>query len=170
MPFSRVDLLPDGSLWFLVGVVPLLAVVVQPSWLIRGLNAILPKLGRARLDLQIRWQDSVRWVAQYIAGSIGSGLVLYCLARAIHPLPAEALPGVIGVTALTPVLRLIAFFVPGGWGLQELSLSMSLSPYLPLPIALGIPLIFRLWFVACELAWVVTCYLICDVLAPLIRK
>jgi hypothetical protein len=159
MPFSQVDLLAGGSPWFFLGTVPLLVVAFQPSLLIRLLNAILPRMGRAPLDLQIRRRDSVRWMMQYAIASIASGLVLYCLAWAVHPLPASALPGVVGVVALTPLLRLIAFFIPAGWGIQEVSLSLSLSPYLPLPIALGIPLLFRLCFAVGELAWLLACSL-----------
>jgi hypothetical protein len=160
MPFSQVDLLAGGSPWFFLGTAPLLVVALQPSLLIRLLNALLSRLGHAPLDLQIRRRDSVRWVVQYATGSIASGLVLYCLAWAVHPLPASALPGVVGVVALTPLLRLIAFFIPGGWGIQEVGLSLSLSPYLPLPIALGVPLLFRLCFAVGELAWILACSLL----------
>jgi hypothetical protein len=82
------------------------------------------------------------------------GLVLYCLAWAIHPLPTSALPGVVGIVVLTTVVRLIAFVIPGGWGLQEVSLSLGLSPYMPLPVALGVSLLFRLWLVGHELVWI----------------
>jgi hypothetical protein len=88
----------------------------------------------------------VNWVA--------GGLTLYSLAWAIHPLPVAAIPDVVGIVALTGVLRLVAFFIPGAWGLQELSLSLGLSPYLPLPLALGIPLLFRLWMIVGELVWI----------------
>lgn len=154
MPLSEIDLLPAGSPWFLLGATPLLAVALQPSLLVRILNIVLPRLGRPALELQIRRRDSIRWVAQYAAGSICAGLALYFLAWAIYPLPLAALPGIVGIVALTPALRLVAFFVPGGWGLQELGLSLSLNPYLPLPIALGVPLLFRLWLIAGELAWI----------------
>jgi hypothetical protein len=154
MPFSQVPLLAGGSPWFLLGIVPLLAIAFQPSLLVRLLNFALSKLGWPSLDPQIRWSDSVLWLAQYAANWVAGGLTFYTLTWAIHPLPASALPGVIAVVALTGVLRLLTFFLPGGWGIQEVSLSLGLLPFLPLPIALAVPLVFRLWLIAGELAWV----------------
>ncbi len=154
MLFSQRDWLEGRLPWLLLGMIPLLAAVVQPSLLIRLLNAVLRKLGRPLLDLQLRRRDSVLWVAQYAANWVAGGLTLYYLTWAIHPLPASAVPDVVGIVALTGVLRLVAFFIPGGWGIQEVSLSLGLNPYLPLPIALGVPLLFRLWLIAGEILWI----------------
>jgi hypothetical protein len=154
MAFSQRDWLEGRLPWLLAGMVPLLLAVAQPSLLVRLLNAILQKLGRPRLDLQVRRRDSVQWIGQYAANWVAGGLTLYCLAWAIHPLPAAAVPDVVGIVALMGVLRLIAFFIPGAWGIQEVTLSLGLTPYLPLPIALGVPLLFRLWLILSELVWV----------------
>jgi len=147
-------LLGGGSPWLWLGLAPLLVVMVQPSLLIRAVNAVLVRLGRARLEVRVRRQDSLLWVALYAANWVAGGLSLYFLTLAIHPLPAAALFDVVGIVALSGVLSLIAFFVPGGWGIREVSLTLALRPYLPLPLALAVPLLFRLWLIVGEIFWV----------------
>jgi hypothetical protein len=151
---GQTNWLGGTSPWLLLGMVPLLVVAIQPSLLGRLLNIVLLKLERPLLTLDIRRADSAAWTAQYAANWIAGGLTLYFLAFAIHPLPGRALPSIVGIVALVGVLRLIAFFIPGGWGIQEISLTLALNVYLPLPIALGIPLIFRLWLILGEMFWV----------------
>jgi hypothetical protein len=154
MLFSQQDWLQGKLPWLLLAMVPVVIAIFQPSLVIRLLNAALTRFGRSPLDVRIGWRESTRWVGQYCANWIAGGLTLYYLAWAIQPLPLSAMPDVVGVVALTGVLRLITFFIPGGWGIQEVSLSLGLNPYLPLPIALGIPLLFRLWLILSELFWV----------------
>ena len=141
-----------GLLW--LALVPLLVVMIQPSLLVRAVNAVLARLGRSRLEMQVRRQDSLLWVGLYAANWVAGGLSLYFLTLAIHPLPAAALFDVVGTVALSGALSLIAFFVPGGWGIREVSLTLALRPYLPLPLALAVPLLFRLWLVLGEIFWV----------------
>jgi len=153
LPGQR-GLLGGGSPWLWLGLAPLLILMIQPSLLIRAINAVLVRLGRARLEVQVRRQDSLLWVGLYAANWVAGGLSLYFLTLAIHPLPAAALFDVVGILALSGVVSLIAFFVPGGWGIREVSLTLALRPYLPLPLALAVPLLFRLWLVLGEIFWV----------------
>ncbi len=152
--FGQRELLGGASPWLWLGLVPLLVVMIQPSILVRAVNAVLVKLGRARLEVQVRRRDSLLWVGLYAANWVAGGLSLYFLTLAIHPLPAAALFDVVGILALSGVLSLIAFFVPGGWGIREVSLALALRPYLPLPLAVAVPLLFRLWLILGEIFWV----------------
>ena len=152
--FGQQSLFDGASPWLWLGLAPLLVVMLQPSLLVRAVNAVLARLGRARLDIQIRRRDSLLWVGLYAANWVAGGLSLYFLTLAIHPLPAAALFDLVGILALSGVLSLIAFFVPGGWGIREVSLTLALRPYLPLPLALAVPLLFRLWLVLGEIFWV----------------
>jgi hypothetical protein len=170
MPFSQLDFLAGGSPWLLLGLLPLLVVVFRPGLLLWLINAILQRLERPPLHLPIRWSHSIPWMLLYAGSWLAGGLLLFFLTWTVHPLTVSALPGVIGIVALTGALRLIAFFIPGAWGIQEVSLSLSLGPYLPLPIALGVSLLFRLWVIVSELFWVAACYLICDIHPSLTRK
>ena len=152
--FGQRELLGGASPWLWLGLVPLLVVMIHPSILVRAVNAVLVKLGRARLEVQVRRRDSLLWVGLYAANWVAGGLSLYFLTLAIHPLPAAALFDVVGILALSGVLSLIAFFVPGGWGIREVSLTLALRPYLPLPLAVAVPLLFRLWLILGEIFWV----------------
>lgn len=83
---------------------------------------------------------------------LGGGLLLYLVANAIYRV--EPLTAMIGVWAASGVASfLFAFF--GGLGGRELSMSILLAFYVPLPVAIAISLLFRVIIMVAEAFWVV---------------
>jgi len=84
---------------------------------------------------------------------IGGGITLYLFANAVHPIPLTYVSSIIGIWALTGLISRATLFVPGSLGLREATLSLLLSPYIPLPRAVIISVLFRLWMIVCETIW-----------------
>lgn len=102
----------------------------------------------------VRYRHLLGWVLIYMLVWIVGGGLLFVLADAIYPLPLSALPGVIGVWALAGVAAYLLFsFVPFGLGVNELTLTVLLGPFVPAGEAFVVALLMRALVTICELAF-----------------
>ncbi len=81
-----------------------------------------------------------------------AGLVLYLMTLNTFDIPISYIPIFIGVFASSWLLGYIALFAPAGLGIQEGSIAVLLSFYIPLPLASIIAISFRIFSVITELA------------------
>ncbi|MCL4458354.1 MAG: lysylphosphatidylglycerol synthase domain-containing protein [Chloroflexi bacterium] len=127
-------------------VLPLLSVLILASpkivsamgrffWRMdRGQSASLPEMKIA---------DILGCLLIYIVTWVLGGVVLYCLTKAIYPLEVQQLPQIISVWVVAGTISSVVLFAPSGLGVREISLSLLLSRYLPLSIAIVVALLFR---------------------------
>jgi hypothetical protein len=137
----------------------------NPLWLIIplaiGILALNPPAIRAilrRLAPQhaagVRYRHLLGWVLIYILVWIVGGGLLFVLTDAVYPLPLSALPGIIGVWALAGVAAYLLFsFVPFGLGVNELTLTVLLGPFVPAREAFVVALLMRALVTICELVF-----------------
>lgn len=83
---------------------------------------------------------------------VGGGLLLYLLANAIYRV--EPLTAMIGVWAASGVASFLFAFL-GGLGGREVTMSVLLAFYVPLPVAIAISLLSRVIIMVAEAFWVV---------------
>ena len=67
--------------------------------------------------------------------------------------PVRHLPTVIGIWVSGGVVSHVAIFLPGGLGIKELTMAALLSAVVPMPIAILVSVVARLWFSLNELIW-----------------
>jgi hypothetical protein len=79
----------------------------------------------------------------------------------IFPVPLAYLPAVASFLVISGVISHLAFFIPAGLGIREVSLSLLLSAYVPFGIAVVIALVFRLWMTLSEVFWTLVTLLVC---------
>jgi hypothetical protein len=114
---------------------------------------LLQRLGRVQREtkvIQIYWYDKVLWFVIYLLGWLAGGSILYFLAKSVSPVSLAFLPACWGFVALSGVVGTLAFFLPGGVGAREISLSLLLSSYIPLSVAIALALLFRVWILVGE--------------------
>jgi hypothetical protein len=75
------------------------------------------------------------------------------LAQALHPLPLAALPAIIGVWATSALLPQLLTFMPFGLGVQEVTLSALLSPFVGSTEAIVVALLMRIVLTLNEVLW-----------------
>jgi hypothetical protein len=133
----------------LLAAIPLLLLTFSPSIFQR----ILRRFGRGRFEaevIQLEWRDKALWFFVYLLGWLTGGSILYLLAKSVSTIPLALLPACWGFVALSGVISVISFFLPGGAGVREISLSLLLSSYIPLSVAIALSLLFRVWILLGE--------------------
>lgn len=138
---------------------------LNPLWLIGGLllgGAILnPPMIRMLIKrfapqahaLNLRYRHLLGWTLFYTLVWCGGGLILFVLADAIHPLAFGTLPAMIGIWAASALLPQLLAFLPFGLGVQELTLSALLSPFVGGTEAIVIALLMRVVLTISEVLW-----------------
>jgi hypothetical protein len=145
--------------YLLLLLAPLGFVVLHPSGFSAALKYIVKK--RAENIGLIRRRDSLAWVALYAFAWLLGGLAFYLQANMIYPVPLAHLPAVASFLVISGVISQLAFFIPAGLGIREVSLSLLLSSFVPFGIAVVIALIFRLWLTLSEVFWTLVTLLLC---------
>lgn len=147
--------------YLLLLLVPLGFVVLYP----RGLHAALKHILRERAENigLIRFRDALSWIAIYALAWLLGGLAFYLQVNMIFPVSSTHLPAVASFLVMSGVISHLAFFIPAGLGIREVSLSLLLSSYVPFGIAVVIALVFRLWMTLSEVFWIFATLLACRV-------
>lgn len=95
----------------------------------------------SRANIPAKW--ILPFVMSFFLKFVFIGMALFFLIRLSLPFDFSALPGVIGIFALSWLLGYITVFAPAGLGVQEISIATMLSFYMPFPIASMIAISFR---------------------------
>lgn len=135
--------------YLLLAAIPLFLLTLFPSVFQR----LLRWLGRGQRVteiVQVSWRDKMLWFIVYLLGWLAGGLILYFLAGAVSVVSLSLLPACWGFVALSGIVSAMAFFLPGGAGARDVSLSLLLSSYVPLPVAIALALLFRVWILVGE--------------------
>ena len=133
----------------LVAMVPLGLLLIHP----RTIRGLWRRVGRTEMSEPLRWRDTLTWLAIYAGVWMGGGLVLYLAINAFYDLPLTYLPQVIGVWALSELTSYLSLVSPSGLGIREVALSVLLSYYVPVPIAVVVALAVRIGLIAYAAFW-----------------
>lgn len=144
-------------IWFSLMAVPAGLVLLYPPWLERLINWLLRRLRREPIPMRLRYGQMLQLLVFYIAAWCVYGASQYCLIAAIHPLQANEIWPIMGMSSLAWVLGFLAFVTPAGLGVREGVQTLLLTSILPSTIATITPLIARLlWSLGEGLGVVVT--------------
>jgi len=133
----------------LVAMVPLGLLLIHP----RTIRGLWRRVGRTEMSEPLRWRDTLTWLAIYAGVWMGGGLVLYLAINAFYDLPLTYLPQVIGVWALSELTSYLSLVSPSGLGIREVALSVLLSYYVPVPIAVVVALAVRIGLIVYAAFW-----------------
>jgi hypothetical protein len=137
-----------NPLWLLMSLLAGIVLLNPPA-----IRAILRRLAPQHAA-GVRYRHLLGWVLIYMLVWIVGGGLLFVLADAVYPLPLSALPGIIGVWALAGVASFVLFsFVPFGLGVNELTLTVLLGPFVPAGEAFFVALLMRALVTICELVF-----------------
>lgn len=154
LPDSLVGLPARYTPWLAGLAVASLLLVARPTVLPRVMTAIGRRLGRQQQwDVTVDPGHMLLWAGGYALIWVLGGITLYCLTRALHPLPIARLPHVIGIWALAGTISQLAVFMPAGLGIREASLVAMLSTLAPLPVVVVVAIVARLWYSILELVF-----------------
>lgn len=150
VPFwSGIDdiLSPTRQLWLFFIMVPVSMMLVHP----RILQRVWQFTSRSAPAQALRWRDTVYWLILYILTWLVGGLVLFSVINFFQPAPLSELMMIIGIWSLSGTISLAGFFTISFVGLREVTLTVLLTPIIPMPVTLIIAITIRLMWLTGEL-------------------
>jgi len=140
-----------NKLYFFFPLIPIGLIVLYPPIMTKVLNFVLTRLKQKPMELSIEYGDILSILLLWCGLWILSGFTYYFLIIGIYSIPLSLLPVVIGIFSVAGVSQ---FLTPSGIGVLEGVLTVLLSLYLPVHIAIFIALLARVWKTATELVCV----------------
>lgn len=107
------------------------------------------------ISIHLAAKDILAWLTLYVLVWVIGGISFHCFIAAFHSsLSASSLPFTLGVSIAYSLSGFIAFFVPAGMGVKELTGAYLLSRVMPAPLSVIVVLLFRLNLLLAEGFWV----------------
>ena len=129
------------------------ALLLQPAILNRLARLLLPRLKMDYVPIHLRFREILGlWAACLLLWiSFGTGFLFFV--RSLAPLDLSRGVSLVSNYAASWLIGVITLFAPGGIGVREGVLGLLLSKLLPLPTALLVAVLSRLWLISLELFW-----------------
>ncbi|MBI5804908.1 flippase-like domain-containing protein [candidate division TA06 bacterium] len=89
-------------------------------------------------------------VLLYFISALIQGAAFFCLIRAIYPIGLKFLPGAIGLYNGAWAVGFLSLITPGGLGVREGAMAFLLEYFIPVPLAIIISILARLWITLFE--------------------
>ncbi|NMB74672.1 MAG: DUF4175 domain-containing protein [Myxococcales bacterium] len=137
--------LPVGWRLALVLALGVALVCLHPALFEWPLNVVLRRLGLERLTLRLAWHHHLLIVAAAAALNLAKAFLFVLCAHGLLDLPAGVAAHVAASFLLSALAGFLAFFAPGGIGVQEGAMLLLLAPALPPEQAAVITLAARAW-------------------------
>ena len=140
-----------NNLYFFFLLIPIGLLFLHPAIMTKPLNFVLRKLKQKPIELKIKYRDILLILLLWCGLWVLSGITYYLLIISVHPFPLSNLPVIIGIFAIAGVSQ---FLTPSGIGVLEAILTVLLGLYFPVPVAILIALLARVWKTVTELVCV----------------
>ena len=130
---------------------PLFFVFLHPRPFLKIVNPVLAKFGRGPIHLSLSFNQMLILAGYYSLHWVVTGGAFYLFIRAFYPLELYYIPILCGIYAISFTAGYLAFFMPAGLGVREGVLTILLSLFIPMPVAIGISILSRLWLISVEI-------------------
>ena len=140
-----------NNLYFLFFLIPVGLLFLHPAIMAKPLNFVLRKLKQKPIELNMKYSHILLILLLWCGLWVLTGITFYLLIISVHPFPLLNLPVTIGIFAIAGVSQ---FLTPSGIGVLEGMLTVLLGLYFPIPVAILIALLVRVWKTVSELVCV----------------
>ncbi len=149
------------ELLLIFGVLLLGLLVLNPSILDRCINLALRVLKRPPVDVRsLKYRHVFGLLAGHTLTVLGAGVAFYLMVASVYTVSIDAAIPMAGMLAISVISGFLNPLTPHGLGTREALLIVLLNYYLPLPAAIVISVLARLWLTISELATVLVVTLI----------
>lgn len=150
LPFMKFSLTIHHVYWLLL-LIPIGLVSIHPLLFSKLFNFILRKLKRTEIRFDISYSQIVSFIALYMIMWLVCGLAFFLFVNSLYHVGWSKFVGITGTFAIAWVIGFVSFITPAGLGVRELALSVLLANYMPVPMAIVVALVSRIWLTAAEL-------------------
>ena len=137
-----------NNLYLFLPLIPLGLILLHPAIMGKLLNFVLTRLKQKPIELNIKYTDLLLILVLWCGLWALTGVTFYFLIISVHSFPVSRLPVTIGIFSIAGISQ---FLTPSGIGVLEGVLTVLLSLHLPVPIAILIALLARVWKTVTEL-------------------
>ncbi|MGB7055561.1 MAG: lysylphosphatidylglycerol synthase domain-containing protein [bacterium] len=125
-------------------------IILHPKILGPVVNFFLRILKKPEIKSTLAYHQIIQISVYFFGLWIGQVIGFYFLVRAIYPIPPSYILNLASAYTLAWISGSVAIFAPGGLGVREGVMTLLLSPILPMPLAIAISFIARVWITAFE--------------------
>ncbi|MGQ9637794.1 MAG: lysylphosphatidylglycerol synthase domain-containing protein [Thermodesulfobacteriota bacterium] len=140
-------------LFFLIVGMIFIVVIIQRPFLIFIMDNILKKISKSEElpESIIHYRDMLRIVGHYFLLTVGMSVSFLCFIITVIEVNSSNFLAIMGSFIVANFLATISFFTPAGLGVKEGILVALLAPMINLPIAGGVTIASRLFFIGLDL-------------------
>lgn len=138
------------GLWFL----PALAIIffiIHPKILQKIMNISAKILKREPVVLHASYQTMLTTFLLFVSAWVILGIGFVFLTSAISPISFASAPALLGIFGFSWGVGLLIFVLPSGLGAREAVQSYLLSFLFPVPVAIVISIVSRIWLLGAEI-------------------
>lgn len=148
---ARAPVLPwEFPVWGLVGVVVLAVVVCYPPLMNWVLRQIFRLLRREPVQIQLAVGDVARFFFHRLGIWILQGLAFAMFVRSVYPVDLVDLPVIAASFVVSWVIGFMSLLTPSGLGVREAVQAGLLALIVPLPVAVALAVLSRIWLIIGE--------------------
>lgn len=151
LPFTSSTAARDY--WWVLALVPVVAVALHPAVLTRGLNLALRLLRREPLERGVRGRALGQAIGWTLLGWLLLDVQAWLLVDDLHHGGFADFPAAAAAFMLAWSVGFLTVFAPGGLGTRELAMAAALAPLMGMTQALVIATVTRLISVLADLSW-----------------
>ena len=141
-----------AELFFIVALLVLGLIALHPLILNRSVNLTLRLLRRQPVDMaSVKYGYILGLLVGHVLTVVSTGGAFYLMVVSVHAVPIGAALPMTGMLAISVILGFLNPLTPQGLGTREGLLILLLGYYVPLPIAIVLSLLSRLWLTLAEL-------------------
>lgn len=148
---TSASMLPwDLPVWGLVGVVALAVVVCYPPLMNWALQQLFSLLRREPVQIPLAVGDVARFYLQRVGIWVLQGLAFAFFVRSVYPVPLIDVPVIAASFVVSWVIGFMSLLTPSGLGVREAVQAGLLSMLVPLPVAIALAVLSRIWLIVGE--------------------
>lgn len=146
--------------WVFAGGLVALIVVLHPAVLSAAVRLVARLIRRPPFDVPLSYPQSLAFVALYVVTWGVFGVAFFFLVRSLYPIEPQSILALAASFSFASMVGMLAIVVPSGLGVREGLLVVFLSTLMPVPVAILVSLVARVWFTVVELAAAGLSYLV----------
>ena len=132
--------------------IPVGLILLHPKIFNFFVNIGLKIFRKKTVELKMKYSSLLGLLAFYMFSWVVNGIGFYLLINSFYATPLSLILPLTGAFAVSWIIGFLSLITPSGLGIREGILTFLLGFYYPLPIAIIISLVSRLWIILGELA------------------
>lgn len=125
--------------------------ITAPYFIERVINPWLNRMGWPAVKYNIGLREFVFYFSLYLLVWGSFGLGFFFVVRSLVGVPFSLVPEMAAIFTISYLAGFLAIFTPNGLGVRESLLTVLLSAYMPMPVAIITAAVARVWLTVAEL-------------------